>query len=105
MTSHHYIAIIVYRSSSEDERYQPLYEECITLIQARSLSEARLKAEHIAAQRECTFNNASGILISWKLHRIIDVRPMLEDAIGEVTELCSRHFYDIDGYLALEKSF
>ena len=102
MATGYYIAIIVYKSSSDSTTYTPMFEECITLIKATDEADARSKSEHLARSRETTFQNQQGDQIKWGLHKIIDVNPMLKDEISEVTELYARHFSDIDAYNTFE---
>jgi hypothetical protein len=102
MSTEYHVAVIVYKSSSDSKDYIPLFEECITLIKATTESDARQKAEHLAKSRAATFKNQKGEEITWVLHKIIDINPMLKDSIGDVTEIYSRHFNNIDAYNAFE---
>lgn len=102
MSTAFHVAVMVYKSSSNSPNYQSLYEESITLIKAASETEAREKAKNLADERSSTFKNQNGEEISWALHKIIDISPMLEDKIGNVTEVYSRHFSNISAYNQFE---
>ncbi|MFW5443797.1 MAG: DUF4288 domain-containing protein [Methylococcaceae bacterium] len=102
MCTKYHVAVILYKSSSDSRDYVPLYEECITLIKANNEVEAKEKVEELTNSRATTFKNQEGQEISWSLHKIIDINPMLEDTLGETTEVYARHFKDIDAYNAFE---
>lgn len=102
MSTEYHVAVIVYTSSSDSKGYKPMFEECITLIRAKTEADARQKAESIAQSRGTSFKNHEGEEITWVLHKIIDVNPMLEDSIGDTTEIYARHFKSIDAYNAFE---
>lgn len=102
MNTEYHVAVIVYKSSSDSKGYKPMFEECITLIKAKTEADARQKAESIAQSRGAKFKNQKGEEITWVLHKIIDVNPMLEDSIGDITEIYARHFNNIDAYNAFE---
>jgi len=97
-----YIAIVLMESYSEDSDYTPLYEELFILIRAFSLEEAGKKANEYGVSQETSYFNENKILISWKLKKVIDVNSVLEDTIGNVTELYSRHFKNYDAYSKFE---
>ncbi|PIE18115.1 MAG: hypothetical protein CSA66_05090 [Proteobacteria bacterium] len=102
MSAKYYVAVVVYESASESPDYTPLYEECISLIKASSEDEARSKAEALGRTRSAKYKNVEGQEISWSLRNIVDINPMLEDSLGEVTEIYARHFKDIDAYRKFE---
>ena len=102
MSTEYYVAIVVYESASESLDYTPLYEECITLVKASSEDEARSKVEALGKNRSIKYKNVEGKEISWSLHNIVDINPMLEDSLGEVTEIYARHFNNIDAYRKFE---
>ena len=86
-----YIAIIVYESSSNALNYKPLYEECFTLIEARSLEEAREKAQICAKNNETSYENLYGETITWVTKEIVDN-----------TDIYARHFRNYEAYRAFE---
>lgn len=102
MSTQYHVAVVVYKSSSPSKQYVPLYEESITLIKAKTGREAKARLEKLIEHRRTTFMNQAGQNISWDLLQIIDISPMLEDRIGEVTEVYGRHFQNIDAYNAFE---
>ncbi len=102
MSTEYYVAVVVYESASESPDYTPLYEECITLVKASSEDEARSKVETLGKNRGTKYMNVEGQEISWSLRNIIDINPMLEDSLGEVTEIYARHFKNIDAYRKFE---
>lgn len=102
MSTEYYVAVVVYESASESPDYTPFYEECITLVKANSEDEARSKVEDLGKNRSTKYTNIDGQEISWSLHDIVDISPMLEDSLGEVTEIYARHFKDIDAYRKFE---
>lgn len=102
MSTEYHIAVVVYQSTSDSPSYKPLYEECVTLVKASTVEQAKDKATELAKARSTTFTNQKGEKITWSLYKVIDVSPMLEDKIGDVTELYSRHFSNIDAYQSFE---
>ena len=102
MSTEYYVAIIVYKSASDSAGYTPLYEECITLVKANTMDEARSKVEDLTKHRSTKYKNAEGQEISWSLYSIVDINPMLEDSFDEVTEIYARHFRDIEAYRKFE---
>lgn len=102
MSAQYYVAIIIYKSSSDSQEYTPMYEENITLIKASTAAEARQKADTLAKSRYAKFKNEKGQEITWAFDQIIDVTPILGDEIGEITEIYSRHFNNINAYNAFE---
>ena len=102
MGNEYYVAVVVYESASDSPDYTPLYEECITLIKASSEDEARSKVEELSKNRSTKYKNVEGHEISWSLRYIVDINLMLEDSLGEVTEIYARHFKNIDAYRKFE---
>lgn len=60
------------------------------------------KIHAFAKTRVARFKNEQGQQITWALHQIIDICPALEDDIGDIAEIYSRHFNNIDAYKAFE---
>jgi hypothetical protein len=102
MSTEYYVAVVIYKSASDSSDYTPLYEECITLVKADTEEDARLRIEKLAKNRSAKYKNIEGQEISWSLYKIIDINPMLEDSIGDITEIYARHFKDIDAYNKFE---
>lgn len=98
-----FVALILYGSSAEAApTYTPLYEECFVLFRARSLEEAREKAERHAAQAETSYENVYGEQLHWRRKQVVDVAPSLDDSLEDGTELYARHFRDLAAYRAFE---
>lgn len=102
MNRQYYVAIILYQSLSDAPEYTPMYEESVVLVKAVDEDEARQKTELFAKNYTAQFKNEKGQLITWKMHQIIDVSPMLDDDIGDMTEIYARHFDNIDAYRDFE---
>ncbi len=103
MSSKYHVAIILYKSSSDANGYVPMFEESITLIKANTEAEARKSAECLAHSRGAKFKNEKGEEITWVFDKIIDIAPMLEDNLKDVTEIYSRHFANINAYKQFEE--
>lgn len=72
-TESFYIAIILYKSSSDQHDYQPLYQESFVLIKAASLEEAKLKAWNYGKNESVSYTNENGETITWSLQQVIGV--------------------------------
>ncbi len=102
MSCAYFVVVIVYKSSSPAPDYLPLYEETFSLIRAESADAARARALVLAGTRAATFVNHRGQETTWELHQIVDISPILQDDIGEVTALYSRRFQDFTAYQAID---
>lgn len=97
-----YVAVLLYESSSTAPGAGPLYEESFVLIRAVCEDEARAKA-HAHGQAQATrYRNERGDLIAWRLRRVVDVAPVLDDALGDGAQLYARHFRNHAAYQAFE---
>ena len=102
MNTEYYVAVVIYESASDSPEYTPLYEECIILIKSNSKDEAISKIENLGKKRSTKYTSINGQEISWSLRHIVDVSPMLEDSLDEITELYARHFKNIEAYRKFE---
>lgn len=98
-----YIAVILYESSSDAPQYTPLYQECFVLIKAGSLEEAHRKALAHAEAENVSYLNEKGETITWSLRQIVDVNPVLNEHLEDITELYVRHFRNYDAYRQFEE--
>ncbi|WP_083934135.1 DUF4288 domain-containing protein [Sciscionella marina] len=96
-----YAALLVFESSCSNPDYLPLYEETVSLVLAPSDQEARAKAYDHGRQRETSYHNADGQLISWSLKHVVDVKEV-EDHVSDGAEIYTRHFRDYSAYRAFE---
>jgi len=97
-----YIAVILLESSSDASNYRPMYEESYVEITALSEDDAQKKAIELAKSREASFDNKDGDKITWKFNQLVDIAESLDDSNGDIRELYSRHFHDIDAYKSME---
>lgn len=63
-TQSFYIAIIIYKSSSTQPDYQPLYQESFVLIKATSLEDAKAKALNYGKNESVSYTNENGETIT-----------------------------------------
>jgi hypothetical protein len=100
-----YIAIILYKSSSDALDYQPLYQESFVLIKAASLEEAKIKALNYGKNESVSYKNENGETITWTLQQVVDVNSVLYDDIDsseDVVDLYTRHFRNYEAYQSFE---
>lgn len=100
-----YIAIILYKSSSDAPDYQPLYQESFMLIKATSLESAKAKALNHAKNESVSYTNENGETITWSLQQVVDVNSVLYDdfhSSEDVVDLYTRHFRNYDAYQSFE---
>ncbi|MEO1339727.1 MAG: DUF4288 domain-containing protein [Cyanobacteria bacterium J06635_13] len=96
-----YIAVILYKSSSDSED-QPLYQECFTLIKASSIEEAHKRTEDYAKKAKCSYTAEDGRTISLSLERIVDVNNVLYNDFQNGTDIYARHFRNFAAYSSFE---
>ncbi|WP_285649530.1 DUF4288 domain-containing protein [Actinomycetospora sp. NBRC 106375] len=92
-----WVAILVFRSTSEAPDYQAVYREDVTVFPAASEAEARAAALTHARARETIVVNHLGETVVTSLVRLVDVAPVLGGG-----ELYRRHFRDLDAYRRFE---
>ncbi|MBN3870517.1 DUF4288 domain-containing protein [Nostoc sp. JL33] len=100
-----YIAIIVYKSSSDKDDYQPLYKESFVLIKATSLEEVKAKALNHGKNESVSYTNENGETITWSLQQVVDVNSVLDDDFDsseDIVDLYARHFRNYDAYQLFE---
>ncbi|MHC5938889.1 DUF4288 domain-containing protein [Nostoc sp.] len=100
-----YIAIIIYKSSSDKYDYQPLYQESFILIKAASLEEAKVKALNHGKNESVNYTNENGETITWSLQQVVDVNSVLDDDFDsseDIVDLYARHFRNYDAYQLFE---
>ncbi|MBD2194755.1 MULTISPECIES: DUF4288 domain-containing protein [Calothrix] len=100
-----YIAIILYKSSSDTPDYQPLYQESFVLIKAASLESAKDKALNHGNNESVSYTNENGETITWTLQQVVDVNSVLYDDFDsseDVVDLYTRHFRNYEAYRSFE---
>ncbi|MGF2037606.1 MAG: DUF4288 domain-containing protein [Nostoc sp. CmiVER01] len=100
-----YIAIILYKSSSDAPSYQPLYQESFVLIKATSLEKAKAKALNHGKNETVSYTNENGETITWSLQQVVDVNSVLDDDFNsseEIVDLYARHFRNYEAYQSFE---
>ncbi|MEH2425960.1 MAG: DUF4288 domain-containing protein [Nostoc sp.] len=100
-----YIAIILYKSSSDKHDYQPLYQESFVLIKAASLEEAKAKALNYGKDESVSYINENGETITWSLKQVVDVNSVLYDDFNsseDIVDLYARHFRNYEAYQSFE---
>ncbi|MEH2015353.1 DUF4288 domain-containing protein [Nostoc sp.] len=100
-----YIAIILYKSSSDKPDYQTLYQESFVLIKAASLEEAKAKVLNHGKNETVSYTNENGETITWFLQQIVDVNSVLNDDFDsseDIVDLYTRHFQNYEAYHSFE---
>lgn len=100
-----YIAIILYKSSSTQPDYQPLYQESFVLIKATSLEDAKVKASNHGKNESISYTNENGETITWSLQQVVDVNSVLDDDFNsseDGVDLYARHFRNYQAYQSFE---
>jgi hypothetical protein len=100
-----YIAIILYKSSSDKPDYQPLYQESFVLIKANSLEQAKAKALNHGNNESVSYTNETGETITWSLQQVVDVNSVLYDdfdSAEDAIDLYARHFRNYEAYHSFE---
>ncbi|GAB2733144.1 hypothetical protein GCM10027174_02180 [Salinifilum aidingensis] len=98
----YYVAVLLLRTTSEEEGHRPLYEESFVLLKAESAEEAETKAGDLAKQQQTTYRDENHTLVTWKLERVLEVKPLEDSSFDDGTELYSRLFRDYRAYRAFE---
>lgn len=100
-----YIAIILYKSSSDRPDYQPLYQESFVLIKSTSLESAKEKALNHGKNESVSYTNENGETITWSLQQVVDVNSVLYDDFDlseDCVDLYARHFRNYEAYHSFE---
>ncbi|QKQ77892.1 DUF4288 domain-containing protein [Nostoc sp. TCL240-02] len=100
-----YIAIILYKSSSDQADYQTLYQESFVLIKAASLEEAKEKALNHSKNESISYTNENEETITWSLQQVVDVNSVLYDDFDsskDIVDLYTRHFRNYEAYQSFE---
>ncbi|MCV3215005.1 DUF4288 domain-containing protein [Plectonema radiosum NIES-515] len=100
-----YIAIILYKSTSDKPDYQPLYQESFVLIKANSLKRAKAKALNHGKNESVSYTNENGETITWSLQQVVDVNSVLYDdfdSAEDAIDLYARHFRNYEAYHSFE---
>jgi Domain of unknown function (DUF4288) len=97
-----YIAVILYKSTSDVPGYLPLYQECFVLIKATSIEKAQEKALAHGNQEQVTYQNENQETITWSFEQLIDVNVVLDDQLDDGSELYARHFRNYEAYCKFE---
>ncbi|WP_328393463.1 DUF4288 domain-containing protein [Nocardia sp. NBC_00416] len=93
-----YIAITLFKFTSDAPDYVPLYREDTTLLYAESEAEARELAEENFRSDEGTYKNEAGYNVTVTPTAVVDVVAALIDDLSEGGDLYSRHFRDFEAY-------
>lgn len=97
--SGHYVAVVIIERVLEAEL--PLFEERVRLVRASSEEEARaVAAKHVS--EPLVYESEAGEAIKWQLKEVVDVSPVLDMSLDEVTDIYARHFHDWDAYAQFE---
>lgn len=94
--SEYYLAVLVVESAPSSG--EPLYQESFVLITAESQEEAQEKAREFGKQHEASYPDENHEMVSWKLKRIVEVRPVEDATFDDGTEIYSRFFRNYPGY-------
>ncbi|MEH2458346.1 DUF4288 domain-containing protein [Nostoc sp.] len=100
-----YIAIILYKSSSDKPDYQTLYQESFVLIKAASLESAKAKALNDGKNESVSYINENEETITWSLQQVVDVNSVLDDnfdSAEDIVNLYTRHFRNYEAYHSFE---
>ncbi|MEH2408661.1 DUF4288 domain-containing protein [Nostoc sp.] len=100
-----YIAIILYKSSSDKPDYQTLYQESFVLIKAASLESAKAKALNHGKNESVSYTNENEETITWSLQQVVDVNSVLDDnfdSAEDIVDLYTRHFRNYEAYQSFE---
>ncbi|MBN3889150.1 MAG: DUF4288 domain-containing protein [Nostoc sp. JL31] len=100
-----YIALILYKSSSDKPDRQPLYQESFVLIKAASLEQAKAKALNHGKNESVSYTNENGETITWSLQQVVDVNSVLYDDFDsseDIVDLYARHFRNYEAYQSFE---
>ncbi|WP_328400307.1 DUF4288 domain-containing protein [Nocardia sp. NBC_00403] len=97
-----YVAVALYKSTSDAPDYRPLYEECFILVFADSVESARTAARTKAEDQEARYRNERGDTVTWSLEHLVDVAPAVDDNLETGGTFYSRHFRDYDAYRRME---
>jgi len=100
--SQRYVAISIYESSSPAPDYKPLFEECLTIIEAESEEQARQKTQTAALEAQHSYQNQYGATITVTLKQIVDVALVLEQPMGDGANLYARFFRNYQAYCDFE---
>lgn len=94
-----YIAIMLFKASSDDPEHKALYQENIVEVTAQNETSASKAIKELATLRETSYLNDEGHKITWSLKQIVDMTEVLEcEAENSVRELYARHFTDFESY-------
>lgn len=85
-----YTAALHFESMNKGNAGSPLWEESIILLEATSPTEARRKAEILATSREVEFETNAKDRVEWRFRRVERVFEVLENTVGDGTEVFSR---------------
>lgn len=102
METEYYIAVLLFRGAQDEAGEASLYEESFTLLTASSEEEARVKALACGKDREHSYRNEDGELVSWKMEQVVDVCLAVDGEVTDGAELYSRFFRDYAAYWNFE---
>lgn len=94
----YYAALVLSKSALKDDKYEPLYEEMLILIEARTKEEAMEKATSVANKTHCSYLNIDKEEVTWSFEKLVDVTEISDSPPQDGSELYSRHFRNYKAY-------
>lgn len=67
-----------------------LYEERIVLFRSPSIPEAEIMARRYGIREGHEYRNEAGLLVTWQLHSVNDVAPVVGEPVSATWEIASR---------------
>jgi hypothetical protein len=101
-TKDFYIAILLFESTSESGKKDPMYQESFVLLQAANEEEAHTQAREHGRRGCVSYESAEGETIQWTLKHVVDVSQILDDELKHGSELYARHFKNYKAYYDFE---
>lgn len=97
-----HVAVLLFRATSDEPGFAPLYEERFHLLLAQSLEEASQKAEALRLKPPHSYQNADGFTVTWQCLQVVDVAELVGTELTDGAELYGRYFRDVDAYERFE---
>ncbi|MDI2129921.1 DUF4288 domain-containing protein [Yinghuangia seranimata] len=97
-----YIAVVLTEAVSEAPGREPLFQETFVLLEADDETRAWEKAAVHGRGLETSYANEAGERVTWRLVQVVDVNRVLDERLGDGSELYARHFTDFAAYQAFE---
>lgn len=93
-----FLAVFLYEARSTATNFRPVYQECFTLLRAASEEEAAVRAEVHGRAHAHSYSTESGDVITWSLHRVVEVVSLLDGELDDGADLHARFFQDLGAY-------